>query len=879
METAHQHRPPKWADRFLEWFCASHLYEEIQGDLYEYYYRRVAKLGPGKAGILFMVDVLRLFKPYIIKRNNNKLYHSNKLGMIQSNFKNSFRSILKNKLSTTLNTLGLVTGISSFLLIYLWVNDELTFDKFHENSKNLYRISNTFVSKSESFSQAPSGPALGAHLHHDFNEIRNAVRVGRNSGQIQVGDNNFFETNMLIVDSTFFSMFSFELINGDRNTALKDVYSIVITERISKKYFGDQNPIGKELLLDGTYNMEVTAVAKNPPLNSQLGFDMIINMQYAKIAWDAAWMDDNWLGGWFHTYLLVDENTPYLNLEKDINDFIWEKTGGKQDTLEIKYSYFLQPMEDIHLKSNLRYDHANNGSLRNVFIFSSVGIIILLLACINYMNLATANSLSRAREIGVKKVIGAQRSQLIGQFLTESFIMTLLAMLFAIVVVYLLLPQFQLFTGKEFNDLFNTDFIILVGAMTVGISLISGLYPAFILSSFKPVMVLKGNFRNSSHSIWLRKGLIIFQFTVTIVLLVSIIVVNSQLRFIQAKDLGMDTDEVLYINFRGLQEVRQNYGALKNELLKSPAIKSVSAHRNAYPVNGLSNGITMVENNEGEMVSSSLYHMWVDEDYANTLDIEVVAGRFFSEDFPADSTSSVVVNEAAVRTFGWENTENAIGKRFGTEPHQRQVIGVVKDFNFEGLKKQVEALRIMLIRNNRFGEVTIKANLADSYKVISHLETSWAKVLPDVPLDYSFMDDDINNQYNTERGFKSVFMIFSTISVIIACLGLFGLATFAAQQRIKEIGIRKVLGASLFTLLKLTSKDFIVLIIIAFLVAIPVAWWGMDSWLQGFAYRIDISWWMFIVSGVLAIFIALITVSYQSMKTAMDNPINSLKEE
>ncbi len=879
METVHQHKPPKWAERFLEWFCAPHLHEDIQGDLHEYYYRRVRKFGSGKAGLLFMVDVLRLFKPYIIKRNNNKLYHSNKLGMIQSNFKSSFRSILKNRLSTTLNTLGLVTGIASFLFIYLWVKDELTFDKFHENSENIYRISNTFESKSESFSQAPSGPALGAHLHHEFNEIHNAVRVGRNSGQVQVGDNNFFETKMLVVDSSFLSIFSFELAIGDRATALKNLYSIVITERASKKYFGNQDPIGKEILLDGEYNMVVTAVAKNPPLNSQIGFDMLINMQYAKMAWNSTNMDDVWLGGWFHTYLHIDKDTPYLDLEKDINDFIWAKTGGKQDTMGIKYSYFLQPMEDIHLKSNLRYDHTNNGSLRNVYIFSSVGIIILLLACINYMNLATANSLRRAKEIGVKKVIGAQKVQLVWQFLTESFIMTLLAMLFAVGLVYILLPQFQLFTTKEFNDLFNFEFIILISVLTIGISLVSGLYPAFILSSFKPVMVLKGSFKSSSHSIWFRKGLIIFQFTVTIALLVSIIVVNSQLRFIQAKDLGMDTDKVLYINFRGLQEVRQNYSALKNELLKSPAIESVSAHRRAYPVNGLSNGITMVENNEGEMVSSSLYHMMVDADYANTLNLKVVAGRFYSEDFPADSTSSIVVNEAAVRTFGWKDPENALGKRFGNEPHQRLVIGVVKDFNFEGLKKEVEALGILPIRPNRFSEVTIKANLTDSYKVISHLESSWAKVLPNVPLDYSFMDDDINNQYNTERGFKSVFMIFSTISVIIACLGLFGLATFAAQQRIKEIGIRKVLGASLFTLLKLTSKDFIVLIMIAILVATPIAWWGMDSWLQGFAYRIDISWWMFAVSGVLAIFIALITVSYQSMRTAMGNPIKSLKDE
>ncbi len=871
-------QPPVWAQRFLWWFCKEELYEDIEGDLYEYYSRRLQARGRQVANIMYVVDVLRLLKPYVVKNEKLKSY-LNPIAMIHNNFKSSLRSVLKNRLTTSLNVIGLATGMASFLLIYLWINDELTFDQFHEKSHRIYRVSNSFESSSESFSQAPSGPALGSQLPLIVAQIESGVRVGRNSSQIQVGDKNFFETNMRLADSTFFDIFDFKLLKGNPEKALSSTHSVVITERIAKKYFGEEDPIGQQMLMDGEHSMFVTAVAANPPKNSQLDFDFIIPMQFLRDVWGSTNMDNIWIGGWFHTYLLAAEGAKMIDLEEKVNDVVWEYSGGLQDTLEVKYSYFLQPLEDIHLKSQLRYDHSNNGSMELVYAFGTVGLIVLLLACINYMNLATANSISRAKEIGVRKVNGAYRGHLIWQFLTESLLLVTMATATALVTVHLLLPGFQDFTGKIFDNYFNLKFVILVSALTLTVSLLAGVYPAFVLSSFKSTSVLKGNFRSSIKGNWVRKALIVFQFVATVALLIFIFTVQSQLTFMANKDLGMKTDEILRINFRGLQEVRDNFDVLKNELLSSPNITAVSGHRRAYPVAGLSNGITLVENGDGEMVSSSLYHMWVDPDYAATFDMEIVAGRFYSRNFPADSLQSVVVNEAAVRTFGWTSVQDAIGKRFGQGDRQRSVVGVVKDFHFEGLRKNVEALRILPLRGARYDQITIRANLRQQEQVIAHLENSWQKVLPNVPLEYTFMNEDIKDQYRLEEGFKSVFIIFSVISIIIACLGLFGLATFAAQQRVKEIGIRKVLGASVTTLLQTVSRDFVILVVIALLIASPLAYFVMESWLAEFAYRIAVPWWAFLASGALSLVIAMLAISYQSLKASFGSPISSIRDE
>ncbi len=797
--------------------------------------------------------------------------------MLKNNIKISVRSLWKHKLTTVLNVLGLTIGISCFMIIMIWVNNEKSFDSFHSKADRIYRISNTFTSESEQFSQAPSGPALGAQLHKLYAQVENGVRVGNNSAQIRVGDNNYFENNMAIVDASFSEVFDFKVLRGVPSDFFKEINSLVITESIAKKYFGSDDPIGKLVTMDGQFPMTITGLMEDPPSNSQIQFDMLISMEFVKSNWNQPNMDDNWGGGWFHTYLLLEDGVDPKVLQEDITRFIKDKLTWFTER-NMSYAYFLQPIKSIHLESNLRYDFGNNGSTQNVSIFTAVAIIVLLLACINYINLTTANAVKRSKEIGIKKVMGALRKQLFAQYLVESVLVVLFATALSIGIVYLSLPQFESFIGYTIPFEPGTVLIGIVVMSVIILGVVSGLFPAATISSFKSLDVMRGKLSSGSKGGRIRKALVIFQFTATVILIISIITVSRQMNFILNQDLGMATHEVIAINFRGIQEVRDNSQVLTDRLLENPQIKAVSFQRRAYPVGGLSNGTTMVETGDGNKVSSSLYHMWVDTEFDDAFGLEMVAGRFFSKDFPTDTLQAIVVNEAAVESFGWGQPEDAIGKEMGGQ-NVRRVIGVVKNFNFEGLHKQVEALRILPALGNNYGTMAIRADLSNPYDLLRSIEDTWAEINPTVPLDYSFMNDDIKDQYETVFSFRSIFFFFSTLSIVIACLGLFGLATSATNQRIKEIGIRKVLGASTSGLIQMISTDFLKLVVLSSILAAPIAWYGMEEWLSSFAYRISVSWIYFVGAGILAVLVSMLTVSYQAIRAAYSNPTKSLRQE
>ncbi len=878
MSETRNHKPPKWADRFLEWYCAPDQLDDVQGALYEYFSERVDQGRITRARRMFILDVLSHFRPHIIKRNKTH-YSKNNIGMYKNFIKVSFRNIRKHKLTTSLNLIGLSVGITSFLLIMMWVNQEKTFDAFHENADNLYRISNTFKSESEQFSQAPSGPALGAQLHKLYPQIVNAARYGNNSAMIKVGDQSFFENNMSLVDANFFEMFTWEVVQGDQQKFFENPNSIVLTESLAKKYFGDAPAMGKMLTMDDNLPITVTGILKDPPSNSQMQFDSFISLDLAKIMWENTTMDDNWGGGWFHTYVQLETGTDVDALMAEVNQFIATKLTWFSER-NMSYEYFLQPIKSIHLQSDLRYDFGNNGSARNVSIFSTVALIILILACINYINLTTATAIKRAKEVGIKKVIGALRGQLVVQYLIESVLVSLIAAIFAVGLVYLLLPGFESFVGYKMTVPEYPSVLTLLFSGAVLLGLIAGLFPALAISSFNPLSVLKGQLNSGRRGTTIRKLLVVGQFTATIALIIAIITVNGQMRHLQNQELGMNTDEVISIDFRGLESVINNKEALTNRLLENPNFKAVSFNRNAYPVDGLSNGMVMVETSTGDKVSSSLYHMWVDTEYATAFDMTMAAGRFFSKEIESDISNAIVVNESAVASFGWGSPEAGIGKKMGNAPNERTVIGVVKDFNFEGLHKRVEPLRIVPITNpTSYSAITLKANLSQPFEAIGFLQKIWQELNPEVPLDYTIMNDDIRNQYNSELQFRSLFLIFSVLSVVIAGLGLFGLATASTNQRIKEIGIRKTLGASTFGLIQLISRDFVILILVSLVLAIPLAWYGMEQWLSGFAYRINVSWVFFVTAGLLAIGVSLLTISYQALKAAYRNPTKSLRYE
>lgn len=799
--------------------------------------------------------------------------------MFKNFFLTAWRNLVKNKVFTLLNISGLAIGIAVCLIIGVWLQRELSFDNFHANRDQIFRLSNTFRSESESFSQAPSGPAFGSQLTKHLPAVKSTCRYFNEFYKIKVGDKLGIESNGLVVDSNFFSFFSFRLKKGSTGQVLQSPNQIVITEKLAIKYFGTEDPIGQTITLDSNYPVIVSGVAENPPVNSQIQFDLLLPYSFLRKKANEEWqydIDNQWSGGWPYTFVQLNDPQKKEEAEKQINEIAFRFAQKEWEENKMSYSYFLQPLLDIHLKSQLRYDAANNGSLSRVRVFSIVGIIVLLLACINYVNLTTAGAIKRAKETSVRKVVGATKLQLIRQFFMETFLICVAAVGIGVLLLKIVLPTFSLWIGQPYDFAFTSGNILIILGFIIFISLIAGIYPAAILSSFSPATALKGSFSQSRAGNIIRKSLVVFQFTITIALVASILIISRQMNFIKNKSLGFEGNSVIEVKFFGESSVIQQYATLRNELLKNPSILNVSKHSQNV-VGGLGNGWTTTENLKGEEISTSLYMLRVDSSYLDTYDMQLAAGRFFEKDIPTDTTKSVLVNEAAVRTFGWEKPANAIGKRFGKGEDTRYVIGVVKDFNFESLHKPVEALLITYaLQGDR---LSLKIDATHIAEATAHLEKTWKAVIPELPLQYAFVDESIANLYGNEQKMQGIFYGFAGLSLLIACLGLFGLSIFIVDRKIKEIGIRKVLGASIPNIVGLLSTDFLKLVLIATLIASPLAWYFMHQWLQDFAYRIDIEWWAFIAAGIVSLLIAFLTVSFRAIKAAVVNPVKSLRTE
>ncbi|MCW3107779.1 MAG: FtsX-like permease family protein [Segetibacter sp.] len=799
--------------------------------------------------------------------------------MYKNFFITAWRNLVKNKVSSFLNIAGLAIGVTICLLIGVWLQRELSFDDFHPNGDKIFRLSNTFKSESESFSQAPSGPAFGAQLTKQLPSVNATCRVFPQSYKLTYNNNQFVESNAFAVDSNFFNFFGFKLKKGVPQQVLTSFDQVVLSEKLVSKYFGNANPIGKTILIDGTTPMKVSGVAENPPINSQIQFDLLLSSTFLRktIKERANFdMDEMWVGGWPMVYVEVKDPAKWKETEQQINQVAARFSAKDWKENKMSYHYFLQPLRDIHLKSNLRYDADNNGSQSNVNIFSIVGLIVLLLACINYINLTTAAAIKRAKETSVRKVVGATKVQLIRQFFLETLITCTIAVCLGVLLFKIVLPAFSEWIGQSYYFPYNPANIFTIFSFIIFISIIAGIYPAGILSSFSPAVSLKGNFLQSTRGALVRKCLVVFQFTITIALIVAIVIITQQMNFIKNKSLGFNSTAVVEVNFHGDNSVLTHYTSARNELLKDPYILNVSQHSQNI-VGGLGNGWTTTENLKGEEISTSLYGFAVDENYLNTYNMKLAAGRFFSKDIPTDSTKAVLVNEAAVRTFGWQKPGNAIGKRFGKGDNTKYVIGVLKDFNFESLHKPVEALMISYVQHGN--QLSLKIDASHLTEAITHLKKTWKNVLPQVPMLYSFVDESIAKQYGSEQKMEQIFYVFSGISLLIACLGLFGLSTFIVERKVKEIGIRKVLGASVSGIVSLLSKDFAKLVIVSVLIASPLSWFFMSNWLQNFAYRINIAWWVFPIAGITALFIALITISIQAIRAAIANPVKSLRSE
>jgi putative ABC transport system permease protein len=803
--------------------------------------------------------------------------------MITNFFKTAWRNIRKNKLFSFINILGLSLGIATCFIIMLYVQDELSYDRFNKNADNIVRVIFKADISGGKINESVTMAPVAATMKRDFPEVEDATRI-LNDGtpKINYGNKSFNDDRFAYVDPNFFSIFTLPMIDGDPKTVLAQPNTVVITQTTAKKYFGDSNALGKTIALADVSNpYKVTGVIKDIPANSHFHFDMFASMLGRPDA-----TSDSWMGGGFHTYLLLKPGTDLKKMEARFPAMVKKYMGPQiQQAMGLSLEQFitkgnslgftLQRLTDIHLHSDTSNEFEPGGNATYVYIFAGVALFMLIVACINFVNLSTAGASKRAKEVGIRKVAGSGKFQLVRQFLYESLLITLFALIVAFVIVELALPAFNAISGKDLS--FNVKPILAFTALGLLVGLLAGIYPAFYLSSFKPIAVLKGKLTSGRKSFGLRSSLVVFQFFISVALIIGTIVVYRQMKFMQDKDLGYNKNQLLTIP--NSYALGINEQAFEEQMLQDPRIvdATMSYYRPAGPTN-YNNSLAYPQGNDHLIVDGVEYH--VDEQYIPTMGMKMITGRNFSKQFPTDSTG-IILNETAATAFGW-NDQTAVGKTIIRQNSDRgtnipfHVIGVVKNFNFKSLHEAISPLYMVLESD---GGLIFRFKTTDVAGLLATMKKNWDAYKTGEPFTYSFMDDLFDKTYSAEQKTGTILNIFSILTIFVACLGLFGLVTYTSEQRTKEIGIRKVLGASVTQVTQMLSKEFLRLVLIASLIAFPLAWWGMHKWLQSFAYRVNISWWVFTIAGVTALLIALLTVSFQAIKAAMANPVKSLRTE
>ncbi|PSL28720.1 ABC transporter permease [Dyadobacter jiangsuensis] len=805
--------------------------------------------------------------------------------MLKNYLKIAFRNLLNNKGYTAINVFGLGLGLATCLLIVLYVSDELSFDQHHRSADRLFRIA--MESRNEKWAGTPGPVAAG--LHSDFPEVESVARVlkfsgidrmlleNRNGGQTT----RFYENNGYYADSTLFDVLTYDFKYGNARQALSKPNTLILSEQVAEKLFGDVDPVGKVIrvgLTFGDFDYTVTGVYRNNQ-KSHIDARFILSMQNGDMgSWVAG--QNNWaMNNIFHTYVKLREGTDPAAFESKLTPFLNRHGAADLKAVGISKELFIQPVTDIYLKSDIGNEIAPNGSMTYLYIFGSIAVFLLLIACINFMNLSTARSEKRAKEVGVRKVMGAVRNSLVYQFLGESMMLAVMGLAVAVLVVQLLLPYFNNLTGKTLDMFVHPAFLYWMAGITLFTGLVAGLYPAFYLSSFRPVSVLKGRLANVASAVLLRKGLVVFQFTVSIILILGAIVIGQQLSFLQNQNLGFDKEQKLVVPFRN-EKATAHYNAFREEVLRIPGVETATSG-SVYP--GIENIEDLLFYAENKTVHDAvdIHFATVGDDYVETLGLKMAAGRSFTKAFSGDS-SSIILNETAVREMGYDQA-SAIGKNvffeLGGKRRSLQVVGVVKDFNFRSLHEGIKPYALTTSITDKYQYFIANVKTRDYAGVLASVGAAWRKLNPDIPFAYSFLDQDFQKNYEKERRTGSIVLYFTCIAVVIACLGLFGLAAFSAERRTKEIGVRKVLGASVGSIVRMLSGEFLSLVCVALVIATPVAWIGMRAWLQGFAYQVGIQWWIFPVTGLLAILVALLTVGFQSVKAALMDPVKSLKGE
>ncbi|NIR47061.1 FtsX-like permease family protein [candidate division KSB1 bacterium] len=791
--------------------------------------------------------------------------------MIKNYLKIAIRNMLKNKGYMFINIIGLAIGIAVCFLIFLWVTDELSYDRFHEKSQRIYRTLWDARFGDNEWT-LPFGPVpLAKVLRNEFPEVEQAVRIRPASRTVRQDKEYIVEENVFYVDPTFFDVFTVSFIAGNPETALNDANSVVLTKEKAQRYFPNQNPVGQTLELNDGTLLKVSAVVKRFPPQSHCHFDFLAPLQALPIIERRR---THWGSATVYTYFVLREGEQAAVVERKLHDYVEENVFDRESNPAGNYSRFLvQPLTDIHLRSHFKYELSANGNILYVYLFSVIAVFILVLACINFVNLSTARSAHRAKEVGLRKVLGGQRYQLVGQFLAESLVYVALAVLLGIVLTELALPAFNPLADKQMTThyLDSPSTLIALTLIALAVAVLAGMYPAFYLSAFWPVRALRGHVTSNTGRDWLRNGLVVTQFCVSIGLLAGTFVVRSQLKYIKNKRLGFDKEHVLVV--KDANALGNKSPVFKDRLNSHPLVVAASATQS---LPGRTFDSTVFEPEQpANYEQSSLTYAMIDEHYVDALGLEIAEGRNFSRQFATDS-SAFLINQSAAQALGWPDP---VGKQITMSGVVKgSVIGVVEDFHFESLHHEVKPVLFPFIRW-RPSYIAVRLQPGDLADGIAAVQQLWEEFVPQQPFEYSFLDQDYQQIYDKEQRVARIFGTFSALAIFIACLGLFGLAAFTAEQRTKEIGIRKVLGATVTGIVGLLSKDIAKLVLAANLIAWPLAYYGMNKWLQNFAYRTDFDWWIFLLAGGLALAIALLTVSTQAVKAALTNPVESLRYE
>lgn len=799
--------------------------------------------------------------------------------MLKNLLKISLRTLIKDKTYSFLNIAGLTIGITCSLFLLMYIMHELSYDRYHKNAPNVYRVVSNIKETDNAFTWAVAQIPLAEELRDNYPEVKNAVRFfGTGRTLYKNDEKQFYEERFFLADSTAFDMFTYNFLHGDPATALDEPFSIVLTETTAGKYFEEvSDALGQSIQNQQGEEFKVTGVIEDVPLNSHFIFDGLI-ARNTRPGFQGSWGN---FGVFTYVHLPegYDLSKMYTSLEKVIKervDPIFEQFG-------ITIQYELQPILDIHLHSKIQDEAEEGGDISYIYIFGSVAVFMLIIACINYMNLATARSVNRAREVGVRKVMGSMRRQLIAQFITESVVMALMAMILSLILVYALLPFFNDLANKtlSFSYILQGPVIFSLLGIVLFVGVVGGSYPAFYLSGFNPINVLKGKVTARGGSALFRKVLVVFQFGISIFMLIATLIVYDQLQFMRNKDLGFEKERVvrLSLNESALREKSQG---LIDRLKQTPEVASVG-RASSSPGQGIGKLLLKVEDNEGKLVDRGVDLFSADYDFVKTLGMEIVEGRDFSRDVVSDTTYAVLVNESMVARMSWDEP---LGKKFifqGGGPNntdiEKRVVGVIKDYHQNSLYDQIEPLMIILTMDN--GNLFVRTAEGDVRQSIEAVEKAWKEIFPTYTFEYNFLDADFNSQYKSDEKRSQIFTAFSGLTIVIACLGLLGLAAFTTEQRTKEIGVRKVIGASLQHLVMLMSKEFFLLVGIGMILAFPVAWYITEDWLENFAYRIELQaeWPTFILSALLAFAITLITVGFHVIRAASANPVKSLRDE